>query len=512
MTDTPPHDGSPERDSRLSDPTSTCAACGKTYSGPIHFACLAANSTIRGENADPRPPAAPPRPKGDLDDLPEEAAAYADDESRLLHQYILVKQVGKGGMGTVWKAWDKRLTRWVAIKFLLAEDGGSVVRFWREAKLAARLRHPNIAAIYDVGEAPSKEAGRPLRHYLAMEFIDGKTLADCTLPRTEFLEIFVKIARAVDSANKAGVVHRDLKPANIMVTRERWPYVMDFGVAKAVALDNSQSVSGTVVGTPAYMPPEQAEGRLSAIDARSDVYSLGATMYASLLGRPPFDGESAMEILRKVAGEPLLPPRKIDPSFPADLEALMLKAMAWDRKDRYSSAADLADDIARHLQGEPLDITLPPDPRVVRRKTGKAILVAVAILFLVAAGIMIAPPLRKGPPADAPPRAAASKPMTPVARPPEAPPEPELFTLRIAVHPFAEVVSITRDGEAVALTQSVSPLQIPDLPVGSYELVLRHPRFGDRTVSLPRERLHAKRTVVVWGQMDEPSLEVKDLP
>jgi hypothetical protein len=501
MTDTGPDDEPPAGDSRLSDSTRKCATCGETFSGPIHFACLAGNQTIRGENAD----ASPPRSKGTLDDLPEEAAAHAADESRLLHQYILVKPVGKGGMGSVWKAWDKKLTRWVAIKFLLVEDGEAVVRFGREAKLAARLRHPNIAAIYDAGEAPSKEAGRPLRQYLAMEFIDGRTLADTPLSRAEFLELFVKIARAVDSANKAGVVHRDLKPANIMVTRERWPYVMDFGVAKAVALDNSQSVSGTVVGTPAYMPPEQAEGRLSAIDARSDVYSLGATMYASLLGRPPFDGESAMDILRKVANEPLIPPRKIDPSLPADVEAIILKAMAWDREDRYASAADFADDVARHLQGQPLGIEVPRDPRAARRGTGKAILVAVAILLLVAAGFAVAPPFRNAKPPDSPAPAA-------VAPPADVVPDPELFTLRIAVHPYAQVVSLTRDGEAVALTQSVSPLQIPDLRVGSYELVLRHPQFGEQTVTLPKERTHTKKTLVVWGQMDKPPLEVKDLP
>ncbi|HLY74542.1 MAG TPA: serine/threonine-protein kinase, partial [Planctomycetota bacterium] len=377
-------DDPPGGDSRLSDSTRKCAACGESFSGPIHFQCLADNKTIR--DSDRTSSDAARFTKGTLDDLPEEAAVHATDPTRLLNQYILVRQVGKGGMGAVWKAWDKKLTRWVAIKFLLVEESEAIERFGREAKLAARLRHPNIAAIYEVGEAPSKEAGQSIRHYLAMEYIDGRTLAECKLSRLQLLDLFVKVARAVDSAHKGGVVHRDLKPPNIMVTSDLWPYVMDFGVAKAIAIENSQSVSGTVVGTPAYMPPEQAEGRLSGIDGRSDVYSLGATMYAVLLGRPPFEGMSVMEILRKVSTEPVRPPRQVDPSFPADVEAIILKAMSWDPKDRYPTAGALADDIARHLEGRRPEITLAPHPRAERKGGGRALLVVGAALLLAVAG------------------------------------------------------------------------------------------------------------------------------
>lgn len=513
-----PHHG----DAKLSDSTRKCSRCGDLFTGPVHYACLAQNSTVRDGGAPGTPSTDPALQKGTLDDLPEEAAVHASDATRQLQQYILVRQVGRGGMGAVWKSWDRKLTRWVAIKFLLAEDKEGVDRFEREAKLAARLRHPNIAAIYEVGEAPSREAGQARRHYLAMEFIDGHTLAEARLGRPELLDLFVKVARAIDSAHKSGVVHRDLKPPNIMVTQELWPYVMDFGVAKALALDSSLSVSGTVVGTPAYMPPEQAEGRLSAIDARSDVYSLGATMYSLLLGRPPFDGESLMEVLRKVSTEPIVPPRRIDPAFPAELEAILLRAMARDPRDRYPTAAALASDLARHLEGRRPEAPLAAAPAVpaAPARRGRGLLVGAVLVLLAAAGIVAAPrwlgPRAPGAPPPAPGASSAAPGTTgepahfrPVAFPPK---DPGVFTLKIAVHPFARIVSMTRDGAPVPIDQDATPLVLAGLPIGSYALVLRHPQLGDRTVTIPREEITPGKTTVIWGQMGKPSLEVKELP
>jgi predicted Ser/Thr protein kinase len=535
MTDTIPMgpDDDPRLgDAKLSDSTRKCLKCGQTYTGPVHFTCLASNSTIRDAETTPKPPEtqAAGVSRGTLDDLPEEASTHAADITRQLNQYILVKQIGRGGMGTVWKSWDKKLTRWVAVKFLLAEDNEGVDRFEREAKLAARLRHPNIAAIYEVGEAPSREAGQARRHYLAMEFIDGSTLAEAKLPRAELLEVFVKVARAIDAAHKGGVVHRDLKPPNIMVTRDLWPYVMDFGVAKALSLDSSLSASGLVVGTPAYMPPEQAEGRSSAIDARSDVYSLGATMYSLFLGRPPFEGESVMEIIRKVSTEPLVPPRQIDPAFPAGLEAIILKAMAKDPKDRYPTAAALATEIATQVGGGRPEapssavVSVAPAPRKGGAKTALGV---VAVLLLAAAGATAyfnphllalkpaappsAPPKPEppGPPSPTPPEPAAPMPVVPVK---ENPPDTGSFIIKVAVHPFAQIVSLTRDGEPVPLDQTATPLVTPELRLGNYQLVLRHPKFGDRTVTIPRGSLKAGKTYEVWGQMSKPALDVKELP
>src|SRR6185436_9423175 len=139
--------------------------------------------------------------------------------------------------------------------------------------------------------------------YLAMEYIDGQTLGSAKLTLPETLEIFHRVAKAMDAAHRGGVIHRDLKPANIMITQDKWPYVMDFGLAKALETESSLSVSGAVMGTPAYMPPEQAEGRIDEIDAQSDVYSLGATLYSVLLGRPPFSAQNVMSLLRKVSQE-----------------------------------------------------------------------------------------------------------------------------------------------------------------------------------------------------------------
>jgi serine/threonine protein kinase len=528
MTDTipmGPEDIPRQGEAGVSDSTRKCSTCGELYSGELHFACLADNKTIRDEDRTVKDPATdrsnPKSSRGTIDDIPEEAAVHSADITRQINQYILVRQIGKGGMGAVWKAWDKKLTRWVAIKFLLAEDEEGVDRFLREAKLAARLRHPNIAAIYEVGDAPSREAGQSLRHYLAMEYIDGNTLADAKLSRPQLLVVFEKVARAIDAAHKGGVVHRDLKPPNIMITHDLWPYVMDFGVAKALAQNHSLSVSGLVMGTPAYMPPEQAEGRISDIDGRSDVYSLGATMYSVLLGRPPHEGTSAMEILRKVSSEPVRPPRQIDPAFPVEIEAILLKAMAMERKNRYQTAAALAEDILRILDGRRAEIPPPPPPPVMttppqRKKGGKSPMIAVLVLLLAAGGTFVWRSM-SGPPAVPPiakPKDPAPPPPEPgpVIPPKEVPVEAGLFALKIAVHPFAQIVSISRDGEPVRLEQAAAPVLIPDLRIGTYELLLRHPQLGERKVLIPRDRIKAGKTYVVWGQMDKPALEVKELP
>jgi serine/threonine protein kinase len=329
----------------------------------------------------------PSSSKSRLDDIPEEAATFADDPNRQLTSYILVKQIGKGGMGAVWKAWDKKLTRWVAIKFLLVAEDEDVMRFQREAKLAARLRHPNIAPIYEVGEAPATQAGAQTRHYLAMEYIDGNTMASAIgLPIPELLDIFMKVAQGMEAAHKAGVVHRDLKPANIMLTSDKWPYVMDFGLAKAIQAESSISVSGAVMGTPAYMPPEQAEGRLDFIDAQSDVYSLGATMYAVLCKKQPFTGQTPMEILMKVCKEEPVAPRTHNPEIPEQVEKILLKAMAKEKAERYASALALAEDLKRFLSNQEIEAKGPSSLKIAAKKAKKNVWPIFVVLLLLAGG------------------------------------------------------------------------------------------------------------------------------
>ncbi len=401
--------------------TRKCSSCGQSYTGAVHENCPSSGPTIQVGSPASSPTAVeatsrqcpqcgtvysgdkhscsssgggglkkPPSSKSRIDDIPEEASALANDPSRQLNQYILVKQIGKGGMGTVWKAWDRRLTRWVAIKFLTASEEEDIIRFQREAKLAARLRHPNIAPIYEVGEAPAQQAGQNTRHYLAMEFIDGQSMAGVQLPLKDTLEIFVKVAQGVEAAHKNGVVHRDLKPQNIMLTTDHWPYVMDFGLAKALQTESSISVAGAVMGTPAFMPPEQAQGRLDDIDAQSDVYSLGATIYAVLTRKQPFGGQSPMDVLMKVCKEEPVPPRQHNPEIPGDVETIILKAMSKEKSDRYSSASDLASDLRRFLASEEISARAPGTLKLAARKVSRNLWPAAALLIPPAAGGAVA--------------------------------------------------------------------------------------------------------------------------
>jgi predicted Ser/Thr protein kinase len=350
-------------------------------------------SDSKVEKSNPAAEAASKRKPGEPN-WPEEVRAAAKEPKNLLNQYILVAQIGKGGMGTVWKAFDRSLLRWVAIKFLTTSDGNEegVLRFKREAQLAGGLRHPNIAPIYEVGEARGQ-------HFIAMEFIDGASMANAQLPMKDMIEIFIKVAQGIEAAHKKGVIHRDLKPQNIMLTSDNWPYVMDFGLAKALRGDSSLSVTGAVMGTPAYMPPEQAQGKLELIDHQSDVYSLGATMYAILSRKTPFQAETAMDILMKVCNEEPIPPRKHNAEIPPDVETIILKAMQKKKEDRYGSSQDLADDLKRFISHEEIQATRPGFlTHVMRRARRNKSMVIAGVVVVIALGVVGGVMLRKPPP------------------------------------------------------------------------------------------------------------------
>src|SRR5262245_17530643 len=281
----------------------------------------------------------PPRPEGKAPSsssnvtLPAEVAKAADLPGNHVGKFVRVHAIGAGGMGEVWSAWDTELRRWVALKFLNSKSRDEIARFEREAQTAAKLSHPNIAAVYAVGE----DSGRP---YIALQLIRGRTLA--VFPRDDrrvLVEFLRQAALAVHYAHGEGVIHRDLKPHNLMVegdpakrhdAKEFRVYVMDFGLAKEARGESSLSVSGTVLGTPSYMPPEQARGLLNAVDARSDVYALGATLYELLTGRPPFKHENVYELLKQVVEEEPRPLRKVNPSVDADLETVVLRCLEKD--------------------------------------------------------------------------------------------------------------------------------------------------------------------------------------
>jgi tetratricopeptide (TPR) repeat protein len=308
-------------------------------------------------------------------------------------------------MGEVWKAWDTQLGRWVALKFLKGGDDEEIGRFLREAQTAGRLNHPHIAAVHEVGA----EHGR---HFIAMQFVDGRTLKRMAgADRRVLARVVRDAARAIAYANEQGIVHRDLKPENIMVVERAGQaphaFVMDFGLARSVpasagsggaAADGSAgppalranpggevSVSGSVVGTPSYMAPEQARGE--KVDARADVYGLGATLYEVLTRRAPFKGANVYEILKKVQEEDPAPPRALDPAIDADLETIALKGLEKEPARRYGSAGELADDLDRWLNGEPVAARPAALLYRLRKRVAKRLALAAALAGLVAVAI-----------------------------------------------------------------------------------------------------------------------------
>ncbi|MEK6261715.1 MAG: serine/threonine-protein kinase [Planctomycetota bacterium] len=267
--------------------------------------------------------------------------------------YEIEGLLGRGGMGVVWKAHDPALIRSVAIKqplVLGTLDPSVKDRFLREARAAARLQHPHICPIHLVSEVD----GQP---YLVMPFLSGPTLRDWArqkLPsEPQAAMVVAALARAVAVAHELGIIHRDIKPSNVIMTDEsRSPVLMDFGCAKDLeSVDGPVSHSGLCVGTPAYMAPEQANSKLGAVDARSDVYSLGIVLYELICGRPAFEGTTA-EVLNAVCTQDPAPPRSLAPYVHRDLETICLKATAKSPADRYQTAAELADDLERFIAGE----------------------------------------------------------------------------------------------------------------------------------------------------------------
>jgi eukaryotic-like serine/threonine-protein kinase len=343
-----------------------------------------------------------PKAKGsDADDLPA------------VPGYQVLERLGAGGMGIVYKARQVVANRVVAVKMLrdAAADLETRFRFVAEAEAAARLQHPNIVQIFEVGEA----SGRP---FLALEFCAGGSLADrldgTPLPPREAADLIERLAGAIEHAHRAGVVHRDLKPGNILLavasdqwsvasaeedcsslTTDHWSLttakIADFGLARRLDVDQGQTQSGTILGTPSYMAPEQAAGDSKRVGPAADVYALGAILYEMLTGRPPFTGETVYETFRQVREQEPVPPRRLQPKVPRDLETICLKCLQKEPRKRYATADALADDVRNFQEGRPVRArpvsSLERLGKWVRRRPGTAALVG--LLGLAIAGALV---------------------------------------------------------------------------------------------------------------------------
>ena len=267
-------------------------------------------------------------------------------------RYDLIEEIGRGGMGVVYRAMQHGSQRQVAVKMILAEQAatpGMLERFRAEGEAIASLDHPHILPIYETGEIDATP-------FYSMRLVSGGTLRECVAdfhaqPRRA-AKLIATVARAVHHAHERGILHRDLKPGNILLDgAERTPFVSDFGLAKWLGRDNRLTIATSALGTPHYIAPEQAAGASKELTPAADVYSLGAILYELLAGRPPFVADTPLETLRLAADTPPPAPRNFEATIPRDLEVICLKCLAKEPSARYRSAAALAEDLERWLEG-----------------------------------------------------------------------------------------------------------------------------------------------------------------
>src|SRR4051812_36843535 len=333
------------------------------------------------------PSAAPPNPNAET--LPPADHAQAppplDDRFPPVPGYEILGELGRGGMGVVYKALQVKANRLVALKMILAgghAGADRLERFRTEAEAVARLQHPNIVQIHEVGE----HNGLP---FFSLEFCAGGSL-EGRLQRTPLAPrgaaaLVETLARAMHAAHEKGVLHRDLKPANVLLTEDGTPKIGDFGLARKLD-EAGQTASGAVLGTPSYMAPEQAGGQRRATGPAADVYALGAILYECLTGRPPFLAATPLETLLQVLREEPISPSRLAPQVPRDLEGIALKCLQKEPRRRYATARALADDLRAFLDGRPISArpvgAMGRAWRWCKRNRGVATAAAAALLFL----------------------------------------------------------------------------------------------------------------------------------
>ncbi len=354
---------------------------------------------------------------------------------RRIGPYELRDEIGRGGMGVVYRARDTRLGRDVAIKLMLDPErvaGAARERFVREALGAARISHPGVVPIFDAG----LDGGQP---FVVMAFVPGVTLKAASrserLPARRVAEIVRQVAEAVHHGHRNGIIHRDLKPENVLIDDVGRPLVMDFGLAYDVGDQRSLTESGEIIGTPSYMSPEQASGE-PARDPSTDVWALGAILYWGLTGRAPFVGQGPLEIIKRVLFDDPPAPRSIDPEVPIELEAIALRCLEKEPDRRPRSAATVADALGRFVRGEPVGHPFAVrgggssavssqggrDTRPRRRRVSAAIVLGVVVVGSAVTGLIVV--AGSSPPATDPPSAAAARGAIDVPR--SGPPSPRI--------------------------------------------------------------------------------------
>jgi WD40 repeat protein len=327
-----------------------------------------------------------------------QAADASPKRVRYFGDYEILREIARGGMGVVFEARQMSLNRKVALKMILAgqlANEAEILRFYLEAESAANLDHPGIVPIFEVGQHEGQ-------HYFSMGFVEGQSLSQRLtigpLPAREAAELIRRVSEAIEYAHGRGVIHRDLKPANILLDQQGNPRVTDFGLAKKVEGDSGLTGSGQIMGTPSYMPPEQTGGKRGEVGPAADVYALGATLYCMLTGRPPFQAATPVDTVIQVISDEPVPPRRLNASVPLDLETICLKCLEKEPARRYASAAVLAADLRRYLDGEPILARPVGGPerawRWARRKPALAgslgavtlLLIAIAAISTISAG------------------------------------------------------------------------------------------------------------------------------
>jgi hypothetical protein len=403
--------------------------------------------------------------------------------SLMFGKFALQQELGRGGFGVVYKAFQADLQRVVALKFLHSDSEESTERFMREARIAANLSHPNIIAIHEVGQ----HDGKP---YITMQFVDGITTNKASFSVREAVFVMRDAAIAVDYAHARDVIHRDIKPHNIMVTQERSgtsmadstrrTFVMDFGLARSANKGGTLTTEGQVMGTPAFMSPEQAEGK--PCDLRSDVYSLGATLFSLVTKRPPFEAPTPLQILMQVTQEDPPAPSSINPEIDKGLEAIILKAMAKDPAHRYATASRFAQDLTSWLAGGVTDagptVHLSATPgalKAAKRKKSGAMVALGAVLILAGGGGLAWKILTK--PNPDPSHPVVQHPANPGPADPapiSTPPVPAIVLLEIVTEPADAVVRIDNGNREYRTPLSLNDSQIGP---GVHEVVISKPGY-----------------------------------